>query len=364
MKVSKKLKGFTLLELIIVIALFTIIMAAVMTLIDPVSKVMSKASIQEKNSSSVNVIKDYLEGSMKYSAFLTAYTGEFNDKVFNGKKIADEEDAVEDFVDTYFDSRIDSNKDLAKGKVRVIEIDNTDGGKIYESVYNFTAGDSYEDSSGDIVQINKPKVKLEEDASGNPIHRTQAVNNNYYTDYSFYFDFGLKDTETIDAATYGLTPDNSAKTYYGRLVDRIDPSTVTSSNPDGSPYVSPDKLSQSMFAISIVTYKNDGAHRFDGPFTIGGTAIDGPVFKSPFYLSTSSMAFVNMINANEFSKYIYNYFILERDDTGAETGKIVRKYSSTGTGTPPSAPPLLQQRDNGNTEKIYFVYALPSEIES
>ena len=49
MKVSKKLKGFTLLELIIVIALFTIIMAAVMTLIDPVSKVMRKASIQEKN---------------------------------------------------------------------------------------------------------------------------------------------------------------------------------------------------------------------------------------------------------------------------------------------------------------------------
>ena len=350
MKVSKKLKGFTLLELIIVIALFTIIMAAVMTLIDPVSKVMSKASIQEKNSSSVNVIKDYLEGSMKYSAFLTAYTGEFNGTVFNSKTIVDEEDAVEDFVDTYFDSRIDSNKDLAKGKVRVIEIDNTDGGKIYESVYNFTAGD----------QINKPKVKLQEDSTGNPIHRTQAVNNNYYTDYSFYFDFGLKDTETIDAATYGLTPDNSAKTYYGRLVDRIDPSTVTSLNPDGSPYA----LSQSMFAISIVTYKNDGAHRFDGPFTIGGTAIDGPVFKSPFYLSTSSMAFVNMINANEFSKYIYNYFILERDDTGAETGKIVRKYSSTGTGTPPSAPPLLQQRDNGNTEKIYFVYALPSEIES
>lgn len=348
MKVSKKLKGFTLLELIIVIALFTIIMAAVMTLIDPVSKVMSKASIQEKNSSSVNVIKDYLEGSMKYSAFLTAYTGEFNkDKVFNGKTIADEEDAVEDFVDTYFDGRIDSNKNLAKGKVRVIEIDNTDGGKIYESVYNFTAGD----------QINKPKVKLEKKHS-------QAVNKNYYNDYSFYFDFGLKDTETIDAATYGLTPDNSAKTYYGRIFDRIDPSTVTPSNPDGSPYVSPDKLSQSMFAISIVTYKNDGAHRFDGPFTIGGTAIDGPVFKSPFYLSTSSMAFVNMINANEFSKYIYNYFILERDDTGAETGKIVRKYSSTGTGTPPSAPPLLQQRDNGNTEKIYFVYALPSEIES
>lgn len=353
MKISKKLKGFTLLELIIVIALFTIIMAAVMTLIDPVSKVMSKASIQEKNSSSVNVIKDYLEGSMKYSAFLTAYTGEFNGTVFNGKTIADEEDAVEDFVDTYFDGRIDSNKNLAKGKVRVIEIDNTDGGKIYESVYNFTAGDSYKDSSGDIVQINKPKVKLQEDSTGNPIHRTQAVNNDYYNDYSFYFDFGLKDTETIDAATYGLTPDNSAKTYYGRIFDRIDPSTVTSLNPDGSPYA----LSQSMFAISIVTYKNDGAHRFDGPFTIGGTAIDGPVFKSPFYLSTSSMAFVNMIKASE---YVNNYFIVERDDTGAATGETVRKYPPTSSGTPNP----LQQRDNSNTEKIYFVYALPSEIES
>ncbi len=354
MKVSKKLKGFTLLELIIVIALFTIIMAAVMTLIDPVSKVMSKASIQEKNSSSVNVIKDYLEGSMKYSAFLTAYTGEFNGTVFNSKTIVDEEDAVEDFVDTYFDSRIDSNKNLAKGKVRVIEIDNTDGGKIYESVYNFTAGDSYEDSSGDIVQINKPKVKLEEDASGNPIHRTQAVNNNYYTDYSFYFDFGLKDTETIDAATYGLTPDNSAKTYYGRLFDRIDPSTVTPSNPDGSPYA----ISQSMFAISIVTYKNDGAHRFDGPFNIGGTVINGPVFKSPFYLSTSSMAFVNMIKDSE---YVYNYFIIERDNTGAPTGEMVHKYKNAA-----KKPNSLQQppRDNGGTDKIYFVYALPSEIES
>ena len=114
-----------------------------------------------------------------------------------------------------------------------------------------------------------------------------------------------------------------------------------------------------MFAISIVTYKNDGAHRFDGPFTIGGTAIDGPVFKSPFYLSTSSMAFVNMIKASE---YVNNYFIVERDDTGAATGEIVRKYKPSIDIK--SVNPPFQKRDNSNTKKIYFVYALPSEIES
>ena len=112
-----------------------------------------------------------------------------------------------------------------------------------------------------------------------------------------------------------------------------------------------------MFAISIVTYKNDTTHRFDGPFNIGGTVINGPVFKSPFYLSTSSMAFVNMIKASE---YVNNYFIIERDDTGAPTGETVRKYPPISGGTPNP----LQQRDNGGTDKIYFVYALPSEIES
>ena len=44
MDMKKKLKGFTLIELIIVLAIFGIILTLVMSFIDPVEKVMTTTS--------------------------------------------------------------------------------------------------------------------------------------------------------------------------------------------------------------------------------------------------------------------------------------------------------------------------------
>ncbi len=48
MKKEKKLDGFTLIELIIVMAIFGIIMLGVMKIADPLAKVMERSSTKEK----------------------------------------------------------------------------------------------------------------------------------------------------------------------------------------------------------------------------------------------------------------------------------------------------------------------------
>ena len=50
------MKGFTLIELIIVLAIFSVIMTLVMSFIDPVSRLMTKTSVRERTSAYVDNI--------------------------------------------------------------------------------------------------------------------------------------------------------------------------------------------------------------------------------------------------------------------------------------------------------------------
>ena len=78
MKRNTKVKGFTLIELIIVMAVFGLLLFGVMQLIDPVSKVMKQSAIQENNAASVNNMKEYLEK-------VTARTGLVFSTTYSGK---------------------------------------------------------------------------------------------------------------------------------------------------------------------------------------------------------------------------------------------------------------------------------------
>ena len=155
-------KGFTLIELIIVLAIFSIIMVLVMSFIDPVSKVMSKTSVRERTASYVDNIGEYLEKSMRYAQYVRVFEGDFSDR-----KKADstdsslnikttEEKAVIQFVDDYFDGAIDSSGNPLTGKVHVLKLcnDNTLGsdkpGTIYETIYDFSAGMSV------VYQVENP----------------------------------------------------------------------------------------------------------------------------------------------------------------------------------------------------------------
>ena len=54
MEKKRTQKGFTLIELIIVMAVFSILMVAVMSIVNPLSKVVKKVSIQEANTAAAS----------------------------------------------------------------------------------------------------------------------------------------------------------------------------------------------------------------------------------------------------------------------------------------------------------------------
>lgn len=102
---KKTLKGFTLIELIIVLAIFSGIMAGAISLVDPVSKIMTKASVTEKTNSYVNTIQDYVEGSVKYAENLNVYLLSA-DPDEEEKRVAE---MVDNYRKTYFSNCVSKN---------------------------------------------------------------------------------------------------------------------------------------------------------------------------------------------------------------------------------------------------------------
>jgi prepilin-type cleavage/methylation N-terminal domain protein len=307
MEKNKKLKGFTLIELIIVMAVFGILMVAVMSIMNPLSKIVKKASLQEANSAAVDNMKRYMEGSLRYSDCIEVFVGDLVD--FSGNPVADEDAAVLRFVENHYTNRTNpGTENPLTGKIRMLKIDNADGGRVTEYEWDFTAGYTYieYDSDGKVVQEEQldSNGNVIKDADGNPemqdvYYREPAVISNkkvdssvinpvYYEDYSFYFVPGYNDTEPINDDTVlssaGLdTSDDTPDTYYASVTP------VTAS--DGSTYT---KFRPDLFSLSVMTYKNTN------PF---GSIADDPlttedesqvIFKSPFALSNINMSLVNI----------------------------------------------------------------------
>ncbi len=320
MKKKRTKKGFTLIELIIVMAVFSILMVAVMSIIDPMNKIVKKASLQEANSASVDNVKRYMEGTLRYSDCIEVYVGDLVD--FNGNEIVgtmglDKETYVaRNFVENHYMNRTNpGTEDPLTGKVRMLKIDNGDGGKITEYEWDFKSGYTYVQFEGD----GSKKQIQETDSTGNPLYDPEgnaimvddygvehavlsnmSVDNNvinpvYYENYSFYFQPGYNTAETIfyrdNEANKNLinsipgfnTNDDAGDIYYSRIVPVQMPSGAY------SPSFSPD-----LFSLTVMTYKNDGAYGEipDDP----NTAEDESqiIFRSPFALSNINMSLVNI----------------------------------------------------------------------
>lgn len=333
MKKRKNLKGFTLIELIIVMAIFGILMTAVMQVITPLNKLSKRASIQEANSAVVDNMKAYLEGTLRYANAVEVFNGgltinasdpddDMKGKLFKALdpneikhqqgilspdgatalSYSPEEAAVSQFIDNHYSNMLNpGTEEPLSGKVRMLKIDNRDGGKVTEYEYNFTAGYTYTHFGGG----------TDEDADGNPDDVTKRVNATvseskvgskevfnpvYYDNYSFYFIPGYNETITQidtsvidrDAAAFA---DDTADDYYAS-VERI-------KSPSGTVY---GEFTPDMFSLSVMAYKND-KDASDNPLYRMNLKDDStttedesliPVFKSPFALSNINMSLVNI----------------------------------------------------------------------
>lgn len=362
-----KLKGFTLVELIVVMAIFGILMAAVMQVITPLNKISKRASIQEANAAAVDNVKSYLESSLRYAECVEVCVGGLTDNSGNnltkysedelakkfgvttigssGSSLTKEQAAVVNFLDNHYSNRTEPSlaqdvKPLT-GKVRMLKIDNANGGKITEYIYDFTAGYTYtnyldkdtkigdvEYEKGDPSPIpGRVNAKLTTKVNGASI-----INDVYYENYAFYIAPGYAQMQTIDKKDKvpgtdvnklkGFDFDDDTSDDYYAALEPVDKTAVN--------------FSSDLFSLSVVTYKND--KNADDKYTYRGTCDETgtekyTAFQSPFALSNANMSLVNINSQYGVDKWAvdsYGPVRLNGTDKSGKTYKPDQKVSDDG----------------------------------
>lgn len=347
MKKEKKLDGFTLIELIIVMAIFGIIMLGVMKIADPLAKVMERSSTKEKSAAYVDNISDYLDKSMRYAKYMRVYEGEFSDYGMT------EEEIAKDFVDTYYDGCISndgSSVGLMKGKLHILKLINVTSyesspgnvqdvsvigadptdiikpGQVWDTVYKFTCGDSYkeaEEPDGTPIIKWKTTAKIELD------NTSMAINPEHLENYGYYYRYGYSKFEVVSHDSSKVEGDDDSKNV-----------TYSALTPD------PTVTGSSRFAISIVAYPVGNKMK---------TVDDGSTwFKSPCYMNTMSMYLINADTAGDMKTDKMQKQLSNGDPDGDSLTPVITYDSSFFKYSPTGVAP--------STDNLYFVYVVPSEL--
>lgn len=159
-----KAKGFTLIELIVVMAIFSIVMFAATSMMQPVAKVMVLADVREAGAAQVSNISKYLECNLSTAEYINTANfvpdeTERNKMVQNYVKnyytgILSKETKIADVDHSYVEL---SEAKYGKGLVHVMVIDNTADGKISEYVYeaSFKEGEAPVQVSYEEYAVNR-----------------------------------------------------------------------------------------------------------------------------------------------------------------------------------------------------------------
>lgn len=124
---KKILKGFTLIELIIVMAILTILMAAIMQMFKPIRETYVDSTLYENQRTAQSGIIQYINESLRYATDVGIY---------NIEDVTDITGAVEEFAKAYCNKNPSANQTTVEENAEVIIIDNTNG------AYAFN-GDTY-----------------------------------------------------------------------------------------------------------------------------------------------------------------------------------------------------------------------------
>lgn len=382
MKNRKKLKGFTLIELIIVLAIFGIILSVVMSLIDPVSKVMKRASTKERTAAYSDNICEYITNSVTYARFIRVYEGGFVQKNDLGKieaiagdnLLEQERNAAKLLIEQMLNDAVDCKGNPVRGTVHVLKfindnIDSTgDGnddlfeGHVYDSSYTFTAGTKLYDSEMNVVDVDEQsrEVSLKkedgtpDDTEFNPennkLINRDLINPEHYNEYSYYFSNGYYTLDPIDDPDCYSKTDGASESmnfaavpidYYScfRPISKI-------SSPEFSlniNVVSYKKKGDLTNKITDVDYKPD-EHVAAEKVTL---------FRSPAHLKAASMS---LINASNFDRANYVTYMKPERENYIPTGTY-EKAKGTDYGEA-----YETWKAEGGNDDIYIVYIMPNEM--
>lgn len=385
MKNRKKLKGFTLIELIIVLAIFGIILSVVMSLIDPVSKVMKRASTKERTAAYSDNICEYITNSVTYARFVRIYEGGFskvndsgvNEAMPGANLLEQERNAAKLLIEQMLNDAVDCKGNPVRGTVHVLKfvndnIDSTgDGnpdlfeGHVYDSSYTFTAGVKFYDEAGEVVDVDGQSrevslikmVGTPEDTEFNPENNNlinrDLINPEHYNEYCYYFSKGYYTLDPItDPDCYSKTDGASESMNFAAVpIDYY------------SCFRPISKISTPEFSlnINVVSYKNGGKIKkvkYKPDEHTEGEEVT--LFRSPAHLKAASMSLVNASNVGR-ANYV-TYMKPKRDAATKEikAGAFEKPVSKTDYG--PAFYEYKLSEEQGGNDDIYIVYIMPNEM--
>lgn len=320
MKKKKALKGFTLLELIIVMALFSLIMYSVVSLLDPVSKFFVRSSNFESATACVDNMKRAIEGNLKYVDRVRVYS-DFVPYDAAYTPSVDMQAHVEQFWEDFFEDRQFLD---CEGTIRVMVFDNS----VDSTVLSLTRLSDFTDG-----QRNSGKITMYEfpfdNTSVNFAARTCTpwyVNQKMYGNYDYQFHLGSFEPATPSPSP-AFDPADCTVTISAYEISRNGQGTGLSFNPapqnntasfsmknvlDGTRnYTTPLDDFKLLLVPGASGYSIDGAKKYEQDTT--------PIPRYAPLVQNSANAFgANIVNAfgagaGEYSPGFYFIFTLSEE---------------------------------------------------
>ena len=346
-------KGFTLTELIVVMAVFSILMVGVMSVIDPVSNIFRRQSVAEKTYSYAHNIQTYLQTHLQYAESIVVTTGDMfkddpDDDKFEKHPGKDIKEAVEVYAKNHFEYNViheEKGTDVRwmDGQIHVLRMVNSgdDRGQIKHSIYKFKS--NTEDNSGLTVDFTNP---VQEDVD--------EINPAFFkaSDAKYNFSYALGASKLVDVPVpSGGDPNSTYKAL------NKDYNGYTTNSEDGSN----DLIESKNFNLSIVIDK--AGKNNQGSIDVNGTKedADGKIvsvsyraFRMPTVIQIAAIELTNVVSLDErgyarqrtFKKHGTDEIAYTPDNDPAYRGWAYTQYVS----------------DSINFDDIYFIYALSDEM--
>lgn len=320
---KRNLKGFTLIELIIVMAIFSLLMVGAMSLVDPVSRIHSRANTGENSYAYVDNIQNYLQDSLEYADHLWVVQGNLSDD--------DLAEKARDFKNTYYQDVItkkdsDTSPDFGNCRIRVMTILNKDSD-------SFVKGQ---------ILMQTVDYKSNADIDVTPVKLSDAVPQ--------INDAALQDTYLYDYII-------GASTLIKQGEDHLVPDTLMGGNPSVDV---PDSLTPSNMAITIVAYKNkkdkNGLVTENLEVADGEGTIDINSYPIATHYTVANIPLFNIIQRDGHSNQ--SYWVQGTDADGHETWATAKKKEVNAGPFSASKEDISMKKD----DNIYIIYAMADEI--
>ncbi|MBE6876810.1 MAG: prepilin-type N-terminal cleavage/methylation domain-containing protein [Ruminococcus sp.] len=231
---NKKLKGFTLMELIVVMAIFGIIMAAAMQILPLVTKMMVQADVHEGGNAAATGVSNYIKGELQGAEYVTVYNKVPADFDADGNYVVNTtvlNDWVQDFANDHYKAIIQNESvendetalaafnldaNCATGNIHVMLVDNTSydktdiSGNVLQTYYGMVRSGTYAYKFGTTPSCTTAPSAFD-----------IAVNRAYYESYPMQIKFGGFDTvadfnaagtEDYAALAEAIKPENTRYT--------------------------------------------------------------------------------------------------------------------------------------------------------